>query len=80
MTDGEALLAAIVADPAEDVPRLAFADWCDENDRPEQGVFIRTQVDAFRLDPYGSGVFRRLKGATSRRCGFMTCGLSCRGR
>ncbi len=31
MTDHDALLSAIVANPAEDTPRLAFADWLDEN-------------------------------------------------
>lgn len=29
--DREALLAAIVAAPHEDMPRLAYADWLDEN-------------------------------------------------
>ncbi|MBY0457976.1 MAG: TIGR02996 domain-containing protein, partial [Gemmataceae bacterium] len=31
MTDRDALLAAICANPAEDTPRLAFADWLDEH-------------------------------------------------
>lgn len=31
MTDGDALLAAILAHPDEDTPRLAYADWLDEN-------------------------------------------------
>lgn len=33
-SDGAALLAAIVAQPGEDTPRLAYADWLAEN--PEQ--------------------------------------------
>ena len=31
MTDHDALLRAIVENPAEDTPRLVFADWLDEN-------------------------------------------------
>jgi uncharacterized protein (TIGR02996 family) len=31
VTDADAFLAAIRADPADDVRRLAFADWLDEN-------------------------------------------------
>ncbi len=32
MTDEDALLAAILADPEDDTPRLVFADWLDENE------------------------------------------------
>ncbi|HSQ57872.1 MAG TPA: TIGR02996 domain-containing protein, partial [Gemmata sp.] len=35
MSDEEALLKAIIATPDEDTPRLAFADWLDEN-RPDR--------------------------------------------
>src|SRR5205814_2112647 len=41
-----ALLAAIVADPADDAARLAYADWLDEHGRPERAEFIRAQVEA----------------------------------
>ncbi len=43
MSDEEALLAAISAHPDEDTPRLAFADWLDENDRNIRAEFIRVQ-------------------------------------
>lgn len=43
-TDGEALLRAICAAPAEDTPRLVYADWCDENGQPERAEFIRVQI------------------------------------
>jgi uncharacterized protein (TIGR02996 family) len=36
-----ALLRAIIEGPDDDLPRLAFADWLTENDRPEWGDFIR---------------------------------------
>lgn len=45
MSDEDALLAAIAADPDEDTPRLAYADWLDEHDRPIRAEFIRVQID-----------------------------------
>jgi uncharacterized protein (TIGR02996 family) len=50
MGDGEALLRAILGQPKEDTPRLVYADWCDENGRPERAEFIRVQVELARLD------------------------------
>ena len=50
MTDESALLAAIRAAPADDAPRLVYADWLDEHGRPEQAEFIRVQCDLARLD------------------------------
>lgn len=45
MSDEErALLAAVAAAPDDDVPRLVYADWLDEHDRPERAEFIRLQV------------------------------------
>jgi uncharacterized protein (TIGR02996 family) len=48
MSDEAALLAAIIAHPDEDTPRLMYADWLDENGNPERAEFIRLQcaVDA----------------------------------
>ncbi|MBY0456726.1 MAG: TIGR02996 domain-containing protein [Gemmataceae bacterium] len=48
MGDREALLSAICAHPDEDTPRLIFADFLEENDRPAQAEFIRTQVELAR--------------------------------
>jgi uncharacterized protein (TIGR02996 family) len=52
MSDDDALIAAICADPDEDTPRLAYADWLDENDRPEQAAFVRAQVELARTPPW----------------------------
>jgi uncharacterized protein (TIGR02996 family) len=41
----KALLRAVSRDPGDDTPRLAYADWLDENDRPERAEFIRAQID-----------------------------------
>ncbi|WP_439621151.1 TIGR02996 domain-containing protein [Gemmata sp.] len=44
MSDGDALLAAIIANPDDDTPRLIYADWLDENGQAERAEFIRLQV------------------------------------
>ena len=44
MGEREALLAAVCANPNDDLPRLVFADWLDENGEPERAEFIRLQV------------------------------------
>jgi uncharacterized protein (TIGR02996 family) len=50
MTDGDALLAAILANPCEDTPRLAYADWLDENGQSNRAEFVRVQI-ALTLNP-----------------------------
>ncbi|MBA4189907.1 MAG: hypothetical protein C0467_18135 [Planctomycetaceae bacterium] len=45
MSDEDALLSAIAAQPAEDTPRLVYADWLDEHDQPIRAEFIRLQID-----------------------------------
>jgi uncharacterized protein (TIGR02996 family) len=49
MHDGDALLAAIIAHPDEDTPRLVYADWLEENDQPERAEFIRLQISTAKL-------------------------------
>jgi uncharacterized protein (TIGR02996 family) len=44
MNDGELLLRAIRANPAEDTPRLAYADWIEEEGDAARAEFIRLQV------------------------------------
>lgn len=45
MTDTElGLRRAICSHPGDDTPRLVYADWLEENGRPEQAEFIRVQV------------------------------------
>src|SRR5262245_5013537 len=50
MNDHDALLAAVRESPADDLPRLAFADWCDEHGQAPRAEFIRAQIGADRLD------------------------------
>lgn len=50
--DNPALLAAILATPADDLPRLVYADWLDENGEGERAEFIRLAVEIERLGGY----------------------------
>ena len=58
MTTGDALLAAIWERPHDDLPRLAYADWLDDQGAPEQvarAEFIRVQCELARLDGWDDG-------------------------
>src|SRR5687768_2731314 len=54
LSDRDALLAAIRANPEEDPPRLVFADWLDENGDPGRAEFVRLQCELSRLTDDGS--------------------------
>ena len=54
MTEQDAILAAICANPAEDTPRLAFADWMEEHGDPVRAAFIRRQIEFNRAGRMGS--------------------------
>ena len=41
--DADALYRAIVRHADDDTPRLVYADWLQENDRAEEGEFLRVQ-------------------------------------
>ncbi len=47
-SDGDLLLRAVHAKPEEDTPRLAYADWCDENEQGDRAEFIRLQIEQKR--------------------------------
>lgn len=38
------LLRAVLVDPYDDLPRLVYADWMDENGQPEWAEFVRVQI------------------------------------
>jgi uncharacterized protein (TIGR02996 family) len=52
----ESLLRAVVAAPADDVPRLVAADWLDERGQPDRAEFIRVQVELARAEAAGAEV------------------------
>jgi uncharacterized protein (TIGR02996 family) len=55
MTQRDALLRAVCDNPDDDLPRLVFADWCDENGEPERAEFIRTQIELRKADVPAAG-------------------------
>lgn len=68
MTDRESFVAAIAANPDDDTPRLAFADWLEETGDAARAGFVRDQVRLARL-PAGTEEYRELfkkTGATLR--------------
>jgi uncharacterized protein (TIGR02996 family) len=87
MTDEDALLKAICAEPDEDTPRLVFADWLDEQGgdvNSTWATFIRGQVRLAREpDADGGKLARRvgvvqnefLKGKWIDRLGVAADGL-----
>jgi uncharacterized protein (TIGR02996 family) len=50
MSDEDALLAAIAEHPAEDTPRLMYADWLEEHGEHIRAEFIRVQIEIARAD------------------------------
>jgi uncharacterized protein (TIGR02996 family) len=46
--DDEPFLRAICANPADDAPRLVFADWLDEHGETDRARFIRLHIDLAR--------------------------------
>jgi uncharacterized protein (TIGR02996 family) len=54
--DRDALLRAVAAAPDDDLPRLVFADWFDENGDPDRAVFVRAQVEFARHWREGQGL------------------------
>lgn len=48
MTEGDALIRSVLADPADDAPRLIYADWLEERGRAEDAEFIRVQIELAR--------------------------------
>lgn len=45
MTDADAFLAAIAANPHDDLPKVVFADWLEEHGEPEYAALIRTHCE-----------------------------------
>ena len=53
MTDRAALLAAVLAAPEDDAPRLVYADWLDEHGEGERAELIRVQIAWVRTKQAG---------------------------
>ena len=64
MNQSDDLLAAVVANPDDDGPRLVLADWYDEHGEPERAEFIRVQISIAskdEFDPSYRSLIRREK-------------------
>ena len=49
MTQGGILLRAVLGEPDDDLPRLAYADWLEESGTdPERAEFIQIQIERNR--------------------------------
>jgi uncharacterized protein (TIGR02996 family) len=65
LTQEEAFLQAICEAPSDDVPRLVYADWLEENGGPDgadRAEFIRVQIERARLpgdDPRQAALRKR---------------------
>jgi uncharacterized protein (TIGR02996 family) len=51
MTDRDALHRSIIAHPADDTPRLVYADWLEENGCAEEAEFIRIECRLEAIAP-----------------------------
>jgi uncharacterized protein (TIGR02996 family) len=49
MKPEDALLHAILEQPEDDVPRLVYADWLEENGDADRAAFIRLQIELAKL-------------------------------
>ena len=48
----DALRAAVVASPDDDLPRLVFADYLEERGEPARAAFIRDQIELANTPPW----------------------------
>ena len=51
MSERDAFLRTIAANPDDDAPRLIFSDWLEENGEPERAEFMRTQCELASSKP-----------------------------
>ena len=81
MTTETDLLAAVIAAPLDDGPRLVMADWFEEHGAPERAEFIRVQIELADStdEPCGECGIRGLPYSQfTRGCEGRMCTLKCR--
>lgn len=52
MTESDELKREIIAAPEDDLPRLIYADWLEENGQAARAEFIRSQIESTRAEPF----------------------------
>ena len=60
MSEEAAFLAALKANPADDVARLVYADWLDEHDEPKKAEYLRAVAELARTNAAPSEEFLML--------------------
>src|SRR5437867_3261497 len=55
MSTEQSFLDAVCEAPGDDVPRLVFADWLEDNGQPERAEFIRLQCRLAATDEWDDG-------------------------
>jgi uncharacterized protein (TIGR02996 family) len=68
MTDGEALLAAIIANRDDDTPRFIYADCLEEHGQGDRAEFIRVQCEMARLVEPNMSIVGSKGGIPIRGC------------
>jgi len=64
MNDGDGLRAAILAEPDDDIARLVYADWLDENGQPAAGRVRPRTSRAAQSEPFSPEAGQYDKEAT----------------
>ena len=64
MSDDSTFLAAINTAPADNTPRLVYADWLEEQGRPAE--FLRIECEIAELDP--GDYWQRVHSVAKLRC------------
>lgn len=60
MTERECLLRAVLENPLNDVPRMVYADWLEENGEPDRAEFVRLQIELAQIT-YKDQICRKCK-------------------
>src|SRR5437762_1438584 len=69
MVDDATFLAAILAGPDDDGPRLVYADWLEEHGDTERSEFIRVQIELAHtpVEEGRAGILRRREAELLRQ-------------
>lgn len=68
MDTGEALLRAVLADKADDLPRLVYADYLEENGDADLAEFIRIQCELAKPEHKLPAAIAGVSGCICRTC------------
>jgi uncharacterized protein (TIGR02996 family) len=61
MDQRQALLQAIIESPADDLPRLVYADWLEEHGEADRAELIRVQIKLAGFSERGAAALARIE-------------------